>query len=90
MISIVQQTRELIENAQLESLDPLLKAFFKKHGTEEALVPHIAFKKLLPDLPANKDEIFNQQIKILVQEKTELFITAFEKCKKHYKKMEHH
>jgi len=88
MIAVVQHARELIEDAKLENIDPILEKFFAKQGTKETLIPEVAFKKLLPVIPADADEAFKQYAQLFVQEKIKLFEASFEKCKNNFSSKE--
>jgi len=84
MIATINELRELIEEGELENLDPALENFFGTHGTKEKLQPGVAFKNLLPKIPAQKPDSHKILAKELIQAKTKLFTLCFAKCKNHF------
>jgi len=86
MTAIIQKMREMITDAQLESLDPALEQFFMEYGTEQPVIPHIAFQHILPEIPTDKPEVFTEQTKLFIQENIILFEVAFNTCKQWFEK----
>lgn len=81
MIEVITQFPNLIKQAELDELDPALETFFNHSGTQQELVPEIAFKKILPTIPETENEAIKKLAKELILEQIKLFTVAFEKCK---------